>query len=243
MEQWFNKGEDGFVTFGWEHIFSLSVIFVVVLFMYILRSYIREISYIKKLLFISLLLSEVSYQCWAIYNEMWTIKLYLPLQLCSFNIFLSAVLLVTENKKLFAFVYLFGFTGALQGLLTPELHQQAWHFRFIQFFIAHGLIVWTAMYFAIVRSFRISWLRFLQSFLCLNLYAAGVYAINVLLDTNYMFLMRKPGNASIMDYLGPYPWYILGLELVAFCMCLIAFLPVKEKSYHSMKKDHPPIDA
>jgi hypothetical integral membrane protein (TIGR02206 family) len=243
MGEWFDEGNSGFVMFGWEHILNLIVLVAVVLFMYIFRLRIKEAPAIKKLLFIGLLISEISYQSWAIYNEMWTVKLFLPLHLCSVNILLSAVLLITENKKLFAFVYLFGFTGALQALLTPELYQEPWHFRFIQFFFAHCLIVWTTMYFAIVRSFRISWLRFLQSFIWLNLYASGVYAINLLLDANYMFLIRKPENVSIMNYLGPYPWYILGLELIAFIMCLIVFIPVKEKISPPHTKDHPPIDA
>lgn len=243
MKQWFSEGESGFVMFGGEHIFTLLVIVLIVIMMYLFRFRIKEMHSIKYVLLISLALSEAGYQCWALYNEIWTVKLYLPLQLCSLNILLSMILLLTDNKKLFAFVYLFGFTGALQGLLTPELYQHAWHFRFIQYFFAHGLIVWTAMYYAIVKSFRISWGRFFKSFLWLNLYAACVYVINFLLNTNYMFLMSKPGNASIMDLLGPHPWYIIGLELIAFFMCLIVFIPVIEKPSNSINRDHSPIGA
>jgi hypothetical integral membrane protein (TIGR02206 family) len=243
MKNWFSEGESGFVMFGAEHIISLLVIVLIVILMYLFRSRIKEMHSIKYILLLSLALSEVSYQCWALYNEIWTVKLYLPLQLCSLNILLCMILLLTENKKLFAFVYLFGFTGALQGLLTPELYQQPWHFRFIQYFFAHGLIVWTAMYYAIVRSFRITWRRFFKSFLWLNFYAVCVYVINILLNTNYMFLMRKPGNASLMDFLGPYPWYILGLELIAFFMCLIVLIPVLDKPSEPINKDRSQIGA
>jgi hypothetical integral membrane protein (TIGR02206 family) len=243
MGHWFSEGESGFVMFGLEHFLSLIIIIIVVLFMYIFRFRIKKMPTVKYVLVIGLALSEVSYQYWALYNEMWSLKLYLPLQLCSLNILLCIILLLTENKKLFAFIYLFGFTGALQGLVTPELYQQPWHFRFIQYFFAHGLIVWTAMYYAIIKSYRISWGRFVKSFLWLNFYAAGVYIINFLLNTNYMFLMRKPGNASLMDFLGPYPWYILGLELIAVCMCLIVFIPVLERNHNKIKKDHTTIKA
>lgn len=243
MEQWFNKGERGFMMFGWEHLLSLFLISVVIIMMYVFRSHIKEASYIQKILITGLLISEITYQYWAVYNEMWTVKLFLPLQLCSLNILLCIVLLLTENKKLFAFIYLFGFTGALQGLLTPELFQQPWHFRFLQYFLAHGLIVWTAMFYAIVKKFRITWRRFFVSFIWLNVYAACVYFVNVWLDANYMFLMKKPDSASLIDFLGPHPWYILGLELAAFFLCLIVFLPVKEKAFKRIKKDHPPIEA
>ncbi|MCM3717538.1 TIGR02206 family membrane protein [Fictibacillus phosphorivorans] len=241
MEQWFGVGESGFELFGIGHLISLLVIVFIVLIMYFFRTRLKEISFIRIILLICLALSEVSYQCWALYNGIWTVKLYLPLQLCSLNILLCMVLLVTENKKLFAFVYLFGLTGSIQGLLTPELYQEPWHFRFIQYFFAHGLIVWTALYYAIIRSLRIAWRRFFKSFLWLNFFAACVYLINVLLNTNYMFLMSKPRNASIMDFLGPYPWYILGLELIAFFICLLVLIPVLDQPANPIHKDRSPI--
>jgi hypothetical integral membrane protein (TIGR02206 family) len=237
MENWFNRGENGFAVFGWEHLLSLSLIFLTVIIIFISRSRLKESHLIKKVLITGLVLSEITYQYWAIYNEMWDVRVYLPLQLCSLNILLSVVLLLTDNKKLFAFVYLFGFTGALQALITPELFQQAWHFRFIQYFFAHALIVWTAMYYAIVKNYRISWHRFFFSFIWLNVYAAGVYLINILVGANYMFLIKKPSNASLMDVMGPYPWYLIVLELVAFCLCLLVFLPVREKKGKSTHKE------
>jgi hypothetical integral membrane protein (TIGR02206 family) len=243
MKSWFNEGDSGFVMFGWEHLLSLCVIFLVVVTMYLLKSRLKKSPAIKFVLVVGLILSEVTYQFWAVYNELWTMKLYLPLQLCSLNILLCIVLLLTENKKLFAFVYLFGFTGAIQGLLTPELYQEPWHFRFVQYFIAHGLIVWTALYFAVIKSYRISLNNFVRSFVWLNVYAAAVYFVNLVIGANYMFLMRKPGSASLLDYLGPHPWYILALEGVAFVLCFVFFLPVREKRMSSTPQDHPPINV
>lgn len=242
MESWFGQGTSGFKMFGTEHVFILCLIFIVSVTIYVLRFRIMGMHAFKTVLLMGLILSEVSYHFWAIYNDMWTAKYFLPLQLCSINSLLSIVLLLTDNRKLFGFVYLFGLTGAIQGLLTPELYQEPWHFRFIQYFIAHAFIVWTALYYAMIKSFRISWALFFMSFLWLNVYALGVYMINFVIGANYMFLMKKPENASLMDYLGPYPWYILALELVALCLCLFAFIPVKEKS-HGTRNDHPPFSA
>ena len=33
--------------------------------------------------------------------------------------------------------------------------------------------------------------------------------MNRLLGSNYMFTMHKPASASLLDILGPYPWYLL----------------------------------
>ncbi len=238
MENWFGPGTSGFKMFGLEHVLILSIIIIVSVTMYVLRSHLIGKRTVKKVLISGLIISEISYHLWAFANDMWSIKVFLPLQLCSLNILLSVVLLLTDNRKLFAFVFLFGLTGAIQGLLTPELYQEPWHFRFIQYFIAHAFIVWTALYYSIVKAFKITWTQFLMSFVWLNVYALGVYMLNAAISANYMFLMEKPSNASLMDYLGPHPWYILALELVALILCLLVFIPVKEKS-HTTKQDHP----
>lgn len=238
MESWFGPGTTGFRMFGLEHVLILLLIIMMSVTMYVLRSRLSKKRAVKKVMILGLLFSEISYHLWAVSNDMWTVKVFLPLQLCSLNILLSIVLLLTDNRKLFAFVYLFGLTGAIQGLLTPELYQEPWHFRFIQYFIAHAFIVWTALYYGIVKSFKISWAQFFMSFVWLNVYALGVYVLNAAIDANYMFLMEKPANASLMDYLGPHPWYILALELVAMSLCLLVFIPVKEKS-RVIRKDHP----
>ncbi|ANC75903.1 hypothetical protein ABE65_003360 [Fictibacillus phosphorivorans] len=242
MENWLSAGTSGFRMFQWEHVLVLVFIFFVSIGMHGYRITIRKMHIWKKILITGLIVSESTYHMWAVYNDLWDIYIFLPLQLCSFNILLCVLLLITDDRRLFAFVYLFGLTGAIQGLLTPELFQEPWHFRFIQYFVAHAFIVWTALYYAIIRSYTISWKLLFQSFLWLNMYALLVYIINVAIGANYMFLLRKPSNASLLDFLGPYPWYILSLEFVALALSLLIFIPVKEKLDH-MKKGHPPFEG
>ena len=50
----------------------------------------------------------------------------------------------------------------------------------------------------------------------LNVLAAVVFTVNLVTGGNYMFLRIKPTTGSLLDYLGPYPWYILSLEGVSF---------------------------
>ena len=38
---------------------------------------------------------------------------------------------------------------------------------------------------------------------------------------NYMFLRRKPSNGSILDPLGPWPWYIVGAAALGLAMLLV----------------------
>ncbi|GED28899.1 hypothetical protein BCE02nite_00400 [Brevibacillus centrosporus] len=40
-----------------------------------------------------------------------------------------------------------------------------------------------------------------------------------------MFVTHKPFQPTLMDYLGPYPWYILSLEGVALGLFCLLYLP------------------
>ncbi|MET1013155.1 MAG: TIGR02206 family membrane protein, partial [Paenisporosarcina sp.] len=63
-----------------------------------------------------------------------------------------------------------------------------------------------------------------KTMIVLNILLPIVFMMNVFVNGNYMFLQRKPVNGSLLDFLGPYPWYILSLELVAFAMFFILWI-------------------
>ncbi|MEM8998191.1 MAG: hypothetical protein AAGF23_25640, partial [Acidobacteriota bacterium] len=65
----------------------------------------------------------------------------------------------------------------------------------------------------------------LRAFAVLNLYALSVTPVNVIFDANFLYLMAKPAQASLMDHLGPWPWYILALEVLAFLSFLVYYAP------------------
>lgn len=64
-----------------------------------------------------------------------------------------------------------------------------------------------------------------RMFVVTMLYTAAVAGINTTLGTNYGFLCHKPVQASLMDHLGPWPWYIGSLILLCVLFYSILNLP------------------
>lgn len=61
--------------------------------------------------------------------------------------------------------------------------------------------------------------------------------INKQVDGNYLFLSHKPDNASLLDVLGPYPWYILSMEGLLITLSLLVWFIFRKKGKKSNLKN------
>lgn len=214
------------------HLYSILIFVILVGLLYYFRQSSLTKQYARPLLLASLVLSEFGIIIWSIWIGNWDIRYNLPLQLCTISLYLCVYMLITKNRTVFEIVYFFGLSGALQALITPDLFYTFPHFRFIHFFIAHFSIVLSILYMVWIEKFQITFRSFVKSFITLNAIALIAIIVNFITGANYMFLARKPTNASLIDFLGPYPWYILSLELIAIIMFGILYMPFyfKKKS-------------
>ena len=163
---------------------------------------------------------------WYTCSGEWSISWTLPIQLCDMSIFLCVLVLTTKNKYLSELLYFWGLGGATQALLTPDIGNYSFpHFVFYQFFAGHGLIVLTCLFIIFVNRFRPTLKSVIRTFIITNLYASVIIPVNALTGGNYLFLRYKPQSGSIMELLGPWPWYILWLEAVAIIVFLLLYLP------------------
>ncbi|MCT8138270.1 TIGR02206 family membrane protein [Anaerobacillus sp. CMMVII] len=181
--------------------------------------------HVRWILFATLVLSEVSLLTWTVRTGLWDIQYNLPLHLCTISIFSSTFMLVTNSSKVFEVIYFFGLGGAFQAIITPELFYTFPHFRFLHYFIAHFAIILAILYMIWVCKFSITFRSAIKAFLVLNALAVVAFIVNLLTGANYMYLARKPTTPSILDWLGPYPWYILWLEVIAIVLFLLLCLP------------------
>lgn len=208
------------------------VVIAVLVLIYLSLIYVRRIASqrfkdtFRYVLAVVLIVNELSWHWWNWYVGQWTIQTMLPLHVCSVLVFVSALMLVTRSKRIYEFAYFMGIGAALQAVLTPDLGTYGFpHFRFFQTFISHGGIILAALFMTVVENYRPYWKSLLRVFIGMNLYMGVVFIINSLIGSNYMFIMRKPDTPSLMDVLGPWPWYILAIEAIGIAVCLLLYLP------------------
>jgi hypothetical integral membrane protein (TIGR02206 family) len=58
-----------------------------------------------------------------------------------------------------------------------------------------------------------------------NLYAVCIFFTNKAIGSNYLYIMKKPGNFSILNMLGSWPWYLISMELVMILSFYILYSP------------------
>lgn len=154
-------------------------------------------------------------------RSQWTAEVNLPLQLTDVVTLVSvAALWRPESALLVALVYFWALSASLQAVLTPDLGQSAPDLLFFTYFATHSgaLAAACLLVFGTRRPPRSDavWRVY-----AITVAFAGVAAVGtVLTGGNYMFLRHKPARGSLLDFMGPWPVYILAGALLALVMFL-----------------------
>ena len=151
----------------------------------------------------------------------------LPLFLCDISALILPFVLYSRNRKWLGILYFWTMAGTLQALLTPELKEGFPSPEFFRYFTMHGGIVIALLYSVIVFRIRITWRDLINAVLYAQVYLVCIHVINQILDSNYGYTIQKPIGPTILDYFGPWPWYILageGLMVILFLLLLLPFL-------------------
>ena len=149
----------------------------------------------------------------------------LPLQLCDLSLWLTILTLFRLRPATFEPAWYVGIAGAAMAVITPELWAPALSYPTAYFFVAHGGIIVAMLFLVWSHQARPTRRGLLRALLVLNAWALLVGAFNALFHTNYMYLCRKPVSASLLDSMGPWPWYLLGGELAAAALFALLALP------------------
>jgi hypothetical integral membrane protein (TIGR02206 family) len=148
------------------------------------------------------------------WRQGWYAPDLLPLQLCDIAAMLAVYGLLTLDRRAIEPLYFFALAGTLPALVTPELDVTFPHFRFVIYFVQHGLTVMAPVVLVFGLGLRPSRGAWLRAVFLVNTCAAVAALANAALGTNFMYLRSKPAGATPFDYFGPWPGYLFALELL-----------------------------
>ena len=115
--------------------------------------------------------------------------------------------------------------GTFIAMLTPDVDHGFPDSRCLSFFALHGMVAVSAVVLAFGAGNRPRPGADLRVFLLTNAYAAVIAVIDVTAHENYLYLLEKPSQPSLLDLMGPWPWYILAADALAFALFKALMIP------------------
>lgn len=223
--------------FGPAHLFILIAVPTVAgILAFIQRRFFAGSSGLRRGLAVALLLDTAIFYWYQVTHHLISFPDHLPLELCDASLVLVFLSLLTLNKTVFDLTYYLTLAGATMALITPNLWEPFPSFGTTQFFIAHGLMVAGVLYLTWSGLARPRPGSIGKAMLGLNIFAAMAGAFDAVFKTNYMYLRAKPPNASLLDLLGPWPWYLLSAELIGLTIFALLYLPFRRPARTSGKE-------
>ncbi|WP_052466949.1 YwaF family protein [Psychroserpens damuponensis] len=149
----------------------------------------------------------------------------LPLYLCSLLAIIIPIFTFYRKYWMFEILVFWIIAGTLQGVMTPDIAEGFPSLDYFRYWIVHLGLLTIIFYNIIVFKLKPKFNSVFKSFFALQLYVVMIIAINYLLDANYFYLNRKPESASLLDYFGDWPYYIIVAQLIIIPFFLLIYLP------------------
>tara|TARA_B100000945_G_C20317606_1_gene565983 strand:+ start:35 stop:751 length:717 start_codon:yes stop_codon:yes gene_type:complete len=219
---------------------TISTVIAISFLLYLSKIFIKN-NNIKKFNIIIgsiLLVRCIWIQWYQYYLGIWDLQWSLPLQMCSLSAIMSGVLPLIENTNLnknhkqWIFEFLFYYSiGAFYSILTPVYTTGINGLIYYEYYISHGGILFTSIYFFIILGYRPRVYSWLKVFLYTQPILLTIHLVNYLIggQANYFYTMEPPiaDNPLVM---GQYPMHIILLNIFALIhFALLYFLTKKSK--------------
>jgi len=153
---------------------------------------------------------------------------HLPFHLCGINILLIFFDVIKQTKVVRSFLYYFCIPGAALALLFPNwTDMPVWNFFHLHSFTIHILLILYPMLLVTTREVSTDLKSALQGTALLVAMAIPVYGLNLLWDTNFMFLM-EPDSGNPLELfeqlLGSHLW---GFPILLPIVILLMYIPAR----------------
>jgi hypothetical integral membrane protein (TIGR02206 family) len=220
----FHSKLHSFHLFSVAHLLTIGMIVLLSILLFVGRNVIRK--NVRFLLASILLIADFSQHFWLIYERAWSVRSDLPLHLSDLAVIIAIVMLLTKSNNLFQFMYFAGLGSSIQAIMRPDLGKYSFpHFRYLEFFVSHGGVILACLFMVAVFKYSPTIRSMWVIILFVNLYAVCIFLINKAIGSNYLYIMKKPGNFSMLNMLGPWPWYLISMELVMILSFYILYSP------------------
>ena len=212
-----------------EHVLPLAVLVVVAVLLCVAarRAPGRWIDAVAVIIALTLVVAELSWQPYVVANRTWSAAASLPVQLCDVAGFVAAAALLWRQLGVVEVAYFWGLGGTLQAVLTPDLKDHFPSFPYLQFYVTHDLVILAALFlvFGLALQPRPGAVR--RIFVLTVAFAIVVGLIDLATGGNYMYLRQVPVSGSLLDLMGPWPWYIAAGAVLTLVVLAILDAPFR----------------
>ena len=155
----------------------------------------------------------------------------LPLHLCDLAVLVGMWALLSRGQTACELLYFWGLSGTLIAMLTPDVDRAFPDPGCIAFFGLHGAVGVAAVVMVFGAGVRPRPAANLRVFWITNAYAILAGIIDAVSGRNYLYLRHKPLNPTILDLMGPWPWYVLAADVVAFGLFWLLMEPFRRNRH------------
>ena len=160
----------------------------------------------------------------------WSLDFNLPLHLTDVVTIVAVLALWTARPLLVELTWFWGLTASLQAVLTPDLGSVDFpELLYWTFFITHSGAVVAAVLLVAGRGIAPRPGAVRRVFAGTLVVAAAAGTANLLTGGNYMWLREKPAAGSLLDLMGPWPWYIVSAAVLALALFALLALPFRRR--------------
>jgi hypothetical integral membrane protein (TIGR02206 family) len=153
----------------------------------------------------------------------WSADFNLPLHLTDVVTIVSVLALWSARRLLVELTWFWALTASLQAVITPDLGSADFpELLWWTFFITHAGAVVAALVLVVGRRIVPRPGAVWRVFGATVVVAVAAGTANLLTGGNYMWLREKPDEGSLLDVMGPWPWYIA--SAAAFGLLLFSVL-------------------
>ena len=174
----------------------------------------RRFTHVFGAVILAILIGELVYY---LLPAHWTLGHSLPLQLSDLAGLSAAYALFSMRQWAYSLTYYWGLTLSPQALLTPVLYGPDFpNWQFVLFWAWHFVVVWAAIYLTWGLGMRPTWRSYRLVVTVTVCWAAFLLVFNHLAGTNYGYLNAKPAIGTVLNVLGPWPWYLIPEAILVF---------------------------